>query len=89
MFQIRWHIAPRNALAAAWIAADSPTRRLINSAVGEIEQTLRRNPFAAGESRRRGRRIIFVLPLAVVFRIEQDEKTVSILDLWPIRPRKR
>jgi len=89
MFQVRWHVAPRDSLATAWLDSDSATRRLINSAVDEIEQMLRSDPPDAGESRPGGRRIMFVTPLAIVFHVEENERLVSVLDLWLIRPRRR
>lgn len=89
MFQVRWHSAPREALAKVWLESDSETRKLINVAAKEIDLLLKSAPLGAGESRPSGRRILFALPLAAIFRIEQDQRTVSVLELWPVRPRKQ
>ena len=89
MFQIRWHVAPRDSLASAWIDSDSATRRSINSAVKAIEEILRADPLDAHESRPLGRRIMFVAPLSIIFRVEDNEQVVSVLDLWLMKPRRQ
>jgi len=63
-------------------------RQAITAASHAIEQSLRNNPHNAGESRSGGRRIVFAPPLAVVFRVEADGQTVTVLQVRLSRPRR-
>ncbi len=87
MFRVRWEETALNELAKAWVEADSATRQLITQATDEIDRRLKTDPLAEGESRSEGRRVFFVLPLGVTFRVEADRPIVSILRLW-ILPRR-
>lgn len=88
MFRVRWERRAVDALTNAWTQADSAERRAITSASHLIEQRLRIAPSTEGESRPRGRRITFETPLAAVFRVEADGRTVSVLEVRFFRPRK-
>ncbi|HYT88845.1 MAG TPA: hypothetical protein VEL76_09065 [Gemmataceae bacterium] len=87
MFRVRWSRRALNVLAAIWTQADSEGRRAITAASHTIDQRLGADPHNEGESRPRGRRITFVPPLAVVFRIEADGQTVSVLYIRQFRRR--
>ena len=54
----------------------------------EIEKQLTSNAGTVGESRSRGRRVLFVPPLGIMYRIEPDGYTVSVLRAWVFRPKK-
>jgi hypothetical protein len=82
MFRVRWERKALKALAEAWTKADSELRRRITQASSQIDGLLRTNPQNQGESRPKGRRIMFVGPLAVRYRIEADHQTVSVLHVW-------
>ena len=82
MFWIRWEEAALNELAALWLQAGSAMREAITAAAHQIDQQLQANPYGLGESRPEGRRVLFFYPLGVLFRIEQDEQTVSVLHIW-------
>jgi hypothetical protein len=88
MFRVRWAKRALDQLADLWNRAAPPDRRAITQASHEAEQRLRRNAPSEGESRPRGRRILFVPPLAVTFRVEPDGQTVSVLGVGPSRPRR-
>jgi hypothetical protein len=77
-----------NELANLWARADSSLRQSITRASHRIDQLLRKDPHNQGESRSGGRRIMFVAPLAVSFRIEPDGQTVSVLNIRPFRRRR-
>ena len=79
MYQVRWLQSAINQLAPSWGQADASTAQSIRAAMDWIDQSLQRDPANEGESRSNGRRIMFAPPLAVVFRIEPDGQTVSIL----------
>jgi hypothetical protein len=77
MFRLRWEQKAFQELADCWNNASPADRRAITPAAHEAEQRLRRDPRHEGESRPGGRRIIFVPPLAVIYRV--DGRLVSIL----------
>lgn len=74
-------------LANFWLNADSTLRQSITAASSEVDRQLSREPHVQGESRPQGRRITFVPPLAVVYRIEADGQTVSVLQVRLFRRR--
>jgi len=79
MFRLRWSRRALDALTDHWLRADSATRRAITTAQHAVEQRLQRDPLHEGESRARGRRVTFVSPLTVYYRVEADGQTVSVL----------
>lgn len=79
MYRVEWLQAALDELAGYWVSADPSERQAITNASHELEQQLRTNAPTQGESRPRGRRIAFVPPLALTFRIEPDGKTVTVL----------
>ena len=81
MFRVRWERSALDELADMWNRADSGLRHLITDAAHAVEQRLRRNGHAEGESRPRGRRVTFVPPLAITFRLEADGQTISVLSV--------
>ena len=87
MFRVRWAKRAIEALTNSWLQASSDQRQVITAAANHVEQRLRRDPHNEGESRPKGRRITFVQPLAVVFRIEADGQTVSVLQIRVYRRR--
>jgi hypothetical protein len=87
MFKVRWERGALDTLADLWTQADASQRQAITAENHSVEQRLRRDPRIEGESRSMGRRITFVPPLAVVFRIEADGQTVSVLQVRMFRRR--
>ncbi len=80
-YRVRWERQALERLAHLWTEGDSALRRKITVATRQVDRRLRRNPRNEGESRSGVRRIMFVKPLAVIFRIEDDDNTVSVLEL--------
>jgi hypothetical protein len=70
-----------NELARLWAQGDGAVRQALTSASNDIDKLLQRDPTSEGESRASGRRITFVPPLVVVFRVEADGKTVTVLEI--------
>lgn len=89
MFHVRWEETAEDELAALWTDVDSALRRQITETVAQIDRQLETNPVAESESRSEERRILFCLPLGILFRIEADGRTVSILHVWLIQVRNK
>jgi hypothetical protein len=81
MFRVEWLQSALDELADCWARADSTQRQAITSASHAAEQRLRSDPYDDSESRSRGRRITFVPPLAITFRIEADGQTVTVVQV--------
>jgi len=88
MFRVEWLQSALDELATQWTLAASTERQAITAATHAIERRLAEDPVHEGESRVKGRRITFVPPLAVTFRIEADAKTVTVLQVRVFRRRK-
>jgi type II secretory pathway predicted ATPase ExeA len=89
MFQVDWLRSALDDLARLWNQSDSSLRQAIRTASNEIDRRLKRDALNEGESRAGNRRITFVPPLAAVFRIEKDGRTVSVLELRMFRRRAK
>lgn len=89
MFHVRWEGMALNELTALWTDAESSLRQLITETVPQIDRQLETDPFVESESRSGGRRILFSSPLGVLFRIEADGQTVSVLHIWLFRTRSK
>ena len=84
---VDWLQSALDELAAIWTQADRTRRKAITAANHQIDQRLRQDPWNQGESRSGGRRILFVHPLIVYFRIEADGRTVTVLGVRESRRR--
>ncbi len=82
MFKVRWSRVTRDQLAEAWLQATD--RNAVTVAASQIEYRLARNPQDQGESRTRGRRILIISPLAVIFRVDEQKREVHVLRIWAI-----
>jgi hypothetical protein len=81
MFRVEWLQSALDDLAGHWIEADQGLRQALTVASQEIDERLRRDPGNEGESRPSGRRMTFVPPLAVTFRIDVDGQTVTVVEI--------
>jgi plasmid stabilization system protein ParE len=89
MFRLRWSRKAEDRLAEFWLQADSSLRQAITTACHGLEQRLGVDPHNEGESRSKGRRIAFEPPLGVLYRVEPDGQTVSILQVLLLKPRRQ
>ena len=87
MFTVRWEGTALDELTELWTEADSALRASITLATHQIDQVLQANPLGHGESRPGNRRILFVSPLGITYRIEANGRTVSVLRAWHFRRR--
>jgi hypothetical protein len=69
-----------DSLADLWLEAED--RTLVTAAIAEIDRTLGRDPFTAGESRSEEIRVLFAPPLGVFFEIDDSLDTVRVLRTW-------
>jgi len=88
MFRVEWLQSALDELATQWTMAASTERQAITAASHALEQRLAEDPAQEGESRSKGRRITFVPPLAVTFRVEADARTVTVVQVRVFRQRK-
>ena len=89
MYRVDWLQTALNQLAAIWTDSDSTMRKAITSAKMEIDRKLLTDPLGESESRSGGRRVIFVFPLGILFKIEPDGLTVSVLQVWLFRKKTK
>jgi hypothetical protein len=86
MYRVDWLQTALDQLAEIWMSADAEMRQIITAASHQIDQELRVDPFRDSESRAEGRRVRFVAPLGLLFRV--DGLVVSALRVWLFRKRK-
>jgi hypothetical protein len=79
-YRVVWDAVAYRKLERIWTEADDigPTLH----AFDEVEALLQDEPEQQGESRARGRRILIVPPLGVVFRVQPRLGEVYVLDAW-------
>jgi hypothetical protein len=79
-YGIIWSEAVQEQLANQYLAARLDGREAEFSwAVSEIEMTLARDPWAAGESRVGIQRIVFESPAMVLCQIDDADRTVAVV----------
>lgn len=88
MFSVDWSEESLRELAALWVLVSSEERASVTSACHDVDQRLERDPLGEGESRSAGQRILFVAPVAVVYQLEADEQTVTVLHVHYFRQRR-
>lgn len=79
-YTVVWTRIAEEDLALLWTSARN--RSAITEAANRIDRMLAQNPNNCGESREQGRRIVLVAPLAVTFRVSDDDRMVRVLRVW-------
>ncbi len=87
MYTVIWAPNAVHDLARLWQRADAAQRDRITLASNQIDLRLRRNPQQDGESRDRGRRILLIPPLGVLYRVFEDDKLVRVVMAWEFKTR--
>jgi hypothetical protein len=82
-YSVDWLPDAEQELADLWLLATD--REAVTKASYLIDQRLGTDPENEGESRSDGRRILFVAPLGVIFRVRQNEWKVTVLHVWKYR----
>ena len=67
-------------LAETWLHA--PDRRHVTQAADKLDQQLGWNAHLVGESRAGLRRIAHESPLGIIFSVNEQDRVVSVLDVW-------
>ncbi len=83
-----WLQSALDELTRIWTGADSPRRQAITQAAHAIDQELQRSPQDKGESREEGERVLFVLPLGILFQVDEQRSEVYVLHVWHIQRRE-
>ena len=72
-------------MAALWAGATD--RAMVTWAVEQIDRLLARDPLGQGESRSGDDRILFVPPLAAMYRVDVANRTVRVFSIgWSGTP---
>jgi hypothetical protein len=79
-YTVLWVPRAEQELADIWTnAAD---RDAVTRAAHEIDQRLQRDAPNQGDSRPAGRRILFVPPLGVIFKVEELDRIARVYHVW-------
>ncbi len=78
MYRVEWLQPALDALTAAWLQADQELRQAITAATHLLDETLRRDPTNAEESRDAGVRIHILAPLVIWFQVDPAERIVHV-----------
>jgi plasmid stabilization system protein ParE len=81
-YVVVWEPPAERDLTVTWLG--SRMRHVVSRAADEIDAELERKPHDCGESREGGRRVMFVWPLGVSFKIDEDRQEVRIISVWHI-----
>jgi plasmid stabilization system protein ParE len=84
-YRVRWLRNALDQLADIWNRASD--RNAVTAAADWAERTLGLDPNSCGESRSRGRRVLFVGPLAIFYRVNRRDQEVVITTVRPSRRR--
>jgi len=82
MFRLHYADMAIDTLAELWMAAGPDLRRAMTEASHRIDETLRDEADTAGESRIGPWRVLLDDPLGVIYRVEPDGQTVSVVRIW-------
>lgn len=85
-YTVTWKPSVKGRLADIWMTA--PDRRAVTEAANSIDGLLRADPLGRGESRSGTTRILIVLPLAVVYEVDQDDRLVQVLSVRHVPVRR-
>ncbi len=82
-WRVNWLPDAENELADTWLNA--PDRDAVTRAAYALDKVLETNPEEAGESRPSSRRILFALPLGIIYRVRADDALVEVIHVWRFR----
>ncbi len=82
-YGVTWLPSARDALLR--IIMSRPDRGAVVEALDDLGATLQREGSVAGESREGEFRVLFRLPLALKFSVEEAERVVTVIEVWAIK----
>jgi plasmid stabilization system protein ParE len=85
-YTVRWNQQSLDALADIWLA-NAEHRAEINEATASIDQLLANDPSRQGESRENNRRILVMLPLVVMFTVNEMDREVRVSNVRHVKRR--
>ena len=69
-------------LTEIWLR--SRLRYAITQAADRIDAELSSNPRGCGESREGDRRVLYVWPMGVSYKIDEDQQRVRVISVWKV-----
>jgi plasmid stabilization system protein ParE len=78
-YTVVWKQKAEDQLVDIWMASND--RENVSAATLEVDRVLKSDPELQGESRDGFRRVTFIPPLVVAFRIDENDRTVTILSV--------
>jgi plasmid stabilization system protein ParE len=82
-YTVVWTPTAQQELARIWTAATD--RNAVSAASNRIDYLLARNPHGVGESRSASARLLIVEPLAVLYRVEDEDCLVTLGVVWAVK----
>ena len=79
-FTVTWLPPALDALAVLW--NDAIDRTQVTAAADLIDRMMANDPQSRGEERADGVRILVVSPLAIYFRVSEDDRLVTVHAVW-------
>jgi hypothetical protein len=84
-FTVVWNPSAESQLAEIWMAAADRGR--VAGAANTIDRELRRSPQTVGESRAANRRLVVFAPLAVAFKVREEDRMVTVPSVRKVESR--
>lgn len=81
-YTVVWSKNAQDELLQTWI--DSSSRGLVTRAADAIDPTLRIDPVLRGETYTASTRLLDIWPLAVIYRISEEDRIVTVISVHPI-----
>jgi hypothetical protein len=82
-YDVVWLPDVEQELAQIWLNA--PNRDLVSQAAFRIDLSIEVDPNYVGESRPNGRRIYFMPPLGIIYRVLESTQRVEVIHVWRFR----
>ena len=79
-YEVTWVPSAQDALLQ--IIISRPARGAVVNALDRLGATLEQEGPAAGESREGKHRVLFEIPLAVEFSVDEPDRAVTITEVW-------
>jgi len=79
-YMVIWLPSAEQRLAQLWTTG--PDRAAITAAANAIDRTLAADPDTQGEARAGQTRILIEEPLAVYFKVNEQDRRVTVWDVW-------